>query len=211
MAEMHWNKKHSFVRAVWRCPESRAARENHVGSGVRKGRRIFGREDGFTLIELLVVVVILAVAAAIVVPMASSGATMQLRSAVNMLAADLEYAKSLSIGTGQYYSVEFDTTNDMYRILADDGTVIKHPVTKGDYIVQFRAGVIHGHRTGRLGQVTISAVSFDGESTVRFDYLGTPYRGGGELNNHGVITLNAGGVSRIVRVEPVTGFISILD
>ena len=57
---------------------------------------------GFTMIELLIVVAILAIAAAIVVPMASSAGSMQLRAAGNMVAADLEYAKSMSISRGQF-------------------------------------------------------------------------------------------------------------
>jgi len=180
---MRWNNKLSIVRSGW-----------------QRGQRT----GGFTLVELMVVIIILAVAAAIVVPMASSAASMQLRSAVNMVAADLEYAKSLAIGTGLKHSVVFDTANEMYQILDSNGATVEHPVKKGfSYIVNFATD-------GRLDQVNIDSADFDGAAVVRFDYLGVPYNTGGTaLAAEGVITLQAGEVSRTVRVEPVTGFVSI--
>ena len=184
---MQRNRKPSVVRTV--CPR-------HESGG------------GFTLIELMIVIVILAIAAAIVVPMASSAASLQLRSAVNMLAADLEYAKSLSIGTGQRHSVVFDTANETYRITDAAGNTVSHPVKKGFlYVVDFR-------NEGRLDRVTIESADFDGVSEVCFDYLGSPYCGGASpaaLNSAGVVTLQAGGNTRTVSVEPVTGLISVSD
>jgi prepilin-type N-terminal cleavage/methylation domain-containing protein len=182
---MHWNTKPNIVQYRVRQP---------------------GDGSGFTLIELLIVIVILAIAAAIVVPMASSAATMQLRSAVNMVAADLEYAKSLAIGTGQRHSVVFDAANETYQIfrVTPTGTEpVLHPVKKGSlYIMDFRTD-------GRLDQVTIAGADFDATETVSFDYLGSPRNGVPTDLNSGVITLQAGGVSRTVSVEPVTGFVSI--
>jgi len=190
---MHWNTKPSIVQ----------------------GRsRYRGCEGGFTLIELLIVIVILSIAAAIVVPMASSAASMQLRSAANMVAADLEYAKSLALGTGQRHSVVFDAANERYWIVG--GTqyavtdAIGHPVKKGfPYVVDFA-------NDPRLGQVEVVDTDFNGSgnSIVSFDSLGSPYQGGttpAPLNSEGVITLQAGGISRTVSVEPVTGFVSISD
>lgn len=161
---------------------------------------------GFTMIELMIVMVILAIAAAIVVPMASSAGSMQLRAAVNMVAADLEYAKSMAISRGQRYAVVFDSTTESYRITDEAGTTISHPVKIGfPYAVDFR-------NDGRLSQVNIVTANFDGVGTVSFDYLGSPYHGtagsAGPLNS-GVISLQAGGVTRTVTVEPVTGFIAV--
>jgi prepilin-type N-terminal cleavage/methylation domain-containing protein len=161
---------------------------------------------GFTLIELMIVVVILAIAAAVVVPMASSAGTMQLRAAVNVVAADLEYAESMSISRGQKYAVVFDKATESYRVTDESGATIPHPIKKGFlYTVDFRDD-------GRLDQVDIVDVSFDGAAAVSFDYLGSPYSGtGGSAAplNSGVITLRAGSVTRTVNVEPVTGYISV--
>jgi prepilin-type N-terminal cleavage/methylation domain-containing protein len=162
--------------------------------------------DGFTMIELLIVVAILAIAAAIVVPMASSAGSMQLRAAVNMVAADLEYAKSMSISRGQRYAVVFDKTAGIYcqyRVVDQSGNPIRHPITqKLEYVVSFQSDA-------RLGQVEIAGVNFNGMDKVSFDSLGSPFDGIGANLNTGVITLQAGGITRTVTVEPVTGYISV--
>ncbi|HNS19175.1 MAG TPA: GspH/FimT family pseudopilin [Sedimentisphaerales bacterium] len=156
-----------------------------------------GGTGGFTLIELLIVIVILAISAAIVVPMASSAASMQLRSAANMVAADLEYAKSLAIGTGQSHSVEFDAINEGYWIEDATGTTIDNPVKKDfPYSISFP-------NDGRLDRVEIVSTTFSSD-TVSFNYLGSPTAGGS-------ITLQAGVSQRDVTVEAVTGFIDIND
>jgi prepilin-type N-terminal cleavage/methylation domain-containing protein len=166
----------------------------------RKPRRM---GPAFTLIELMVVIAILAIAAAVVVPMASSASVMQLRSAVNMVAADLEYAKSMAISRGQMYSVVFDKTAERYQVEDQSGSVVPHPVKKGfPYVVNFRSD-------NRLGQVDIFDANFDGGNQVKFDYLGSPFNATGSGLNSGVVTLKVGGASRTVRVEPVTGFITV--
>ncbi|MGI6273495.1 MAG: prepilin-type N-terminal cleavage/methylation domain-containing protein, partial [Anaerohalosphaeraceae bacterium] len=50
----------------------------------------------FTLLEIIIVIAIIAVAALFAVPMFSQAADVQLRTAANMVAADIEYAKSLA-------------------------------------------------------------------------------------------------------------------
>jgi prepilin-type N-terminal cleavage/methylation domain-containing protein len=163
---------------------------------------------GFTMVELMVVVAIIAIAAAIVVPMVSSAGSMQLRAAVTMVAADLEYAKSLSISRGHRYAVVFNKDAESYQIEDLNGPVgdrvIDHPVRKGfKYIVNFATD-------SRLSQVNIVDANFDTTNAVSFDYLGSPVNGNdGNLTNVGAVTLRAGGTERTVSVEPVTGYITI--
>ena len=115
-----------------------------------------------------------------------------------MVAADLEYAKSMAITRGQNFSVEFDAAADSYRIQDQNGNVIPHPVKKGfDYVIDF-------HSDGRLDKVDISSVDFNSTSRVTFDCLGSP-------DNGGTVTVQAGGNVLTVAVEPVTGFITIQD
>ena len=90
-----------------------------------------GKSDGFTMVEIVIVVVIIAIAALAAVPMMSSAASLQIRSAANMIAADLEYAKSMAISRGQNYSVVFDKDADSYKIVDPLGNVIQHPIKKG--------------------------------------------------------------------------------
>ncbi len=178
-------------------------RSSYHGRGIRYDLR--GPGSGFTLIEVLIVVAIIVIAAMIVVPMASSAASMQIRSAANMIAADLEYAKSMAISRGQNFSVVFDETTESYSVKDQTGSTIAHPVKKGfNYIVDFR-------NDGRLNKVDIVDVDFDSTSEVKFDYLGSPYNGAGNPLNSGVINLQAGGTTMTVTVEPVTGFISITN
>jgi prepilin-type N-terminal cleavage/methylation domain-containing protein len=154
--------------------------------------------SGFTMVEIIIVVVIIAIAAMMAVPMMTSAAGMQIRSAANMIAADLEYAKSMAISRGQNFSVVFDKATESYRIENQDGDVIAHPVKKGfDYVIDFR-------KDGRLDKVDIADVDFNATSEIAFDCLGSP-------DNGGDITLQAGGMTVNIIVEPVTGFISIED
>jgi len=154
-----------------------------------------GISGGFTMIEIIIVVVILAIAALAAVPMMSSAASLQIRSAANMITADLEYAKSMAISRGQDFSVVFDENTESYRIEDQDGVVIQHPVKKGfDYEINFQ-------NDGRLSKVDITNVSFAGLK-VTFDCLGSP-------DNGGTVILQADGTTKTITVEPVTGFISI--
>lgn len=158
---------------------------------------------GFTLIEVILVVLIIGIAAAVVVPMMSSAGSMQIRAAASMVAADLEYAKSMAISRGQSYSVEFNKTTDSYRVLDPNNAVIQHPVKKGfDYVVNF-------HDDGRLDRVDIVDVRIDGGYKVSFNYLGSPYNASGTDMDTGEIELESDGVTRTITVAPVTGFISI--
>jgi len=160
------------------------------------------KRSGFTLIEVLIVVVILAIAAMTAIPMMSSAGSVQIRSAANMVAADLEYAKSMAIARGQNFSVVFDKNTDSYSIKDKTGNVIAHPVKKGsNYVI--------GLRDKGLDKVDITDVDFDGTSTVKFDYLGSPYNGNNNPLNRGIIKLQAGSITITITVEPVTGFISI--
>ena len=163
-----------------------------------KAVKVQNTSSSFTMIEIIIVVVIIAIAAMMAIPMMTSAAGMQIRSAANMIAADLEYAKSMAISRGQNFSVVFDKAGDSYRIENQNGDVIAHPVKKGfDYVIDFR-------KDGRLDKVDIADVDFDSTGKVAFDCLGSP-------DNGGNITLQAGGMIVRITVEPVTGFISIED
>ena len=158
--------------------------------------RLSDLSRGFTIIEVLIVVVILSIAAFVAIPMVGSAASMQIRSASNMIAADLEYARSMAISRGQNYSVVFDAATDRYWIEDQYNTVISHPVKKGfDYVVDFKSD-------GRLGKVDIIEDEANNLSRVTFDYFGSPSEGGD-------IDLAAGDSSITIDVEDVTGFITI--
>ena len=175
-----------------------------VSSGLCSVSRRFcsGVLRGFTIVELLIVVVIIAIAAVMAVPLMSSAGSLQVKSAANMIASDLEYAKSMAISRGRNYSVVFDEDAESYQIEDQDGNVIPHPVRKGfDYVVDFSAR--------GLGKVDIVNASFDSTIAVKFDFLGSPYDNNGGPLNSGVVSLSAGSSTATVLVEPVTGFITV--
>jgi prepilin-type N-terminal cleavage/methylation domain-containing protein len=165
--------------------------------------------EGFTLLEIIVVVVILAMAAAMVVPMISSGAETKVLAAAQMLAADLEYAKSMAMTRGHDYGARFDVDENRFQVedfdVPANPVVIAHPVNKGfNYVFDFDGG--------RLDGVQIEDPNFNGGSVIRFDGLGSPHdEEGHDLTSRGSITLQAGDWTQTVRVEPVTGVITIDD
>lgn len=165
------------------------------------GLHVSGR--GFTLVEVIIVVVILSIAAMMAIPMMSSAGSVQIRSAADAIAADLEYAKSMAISRQRMYSVLFDVDNESYWIQDDTGTIIKHPVKRGfDYVIDFK-------NDNRMKKVDIFSVYFDSTPTIKFNYLGSPFNGSDSDLNSGNITLQADGSTVTITVEPVTGFISI--
>lgn len=197
---------HTSLGSRWReCLREHTSRKgnNSMDTRTQNMLRPGMSRAAFTLIEMMIVLVILAITAAMAVPMISSGAGMQVRSAANVLAADLEYAKSMAITNGSRYSVVFDTTNETYQIEDSSGSPIEHPVKLKDYVVDFPAD-------SRLSQVNIVSADFDGQTAVTFDYLGSPWTGFGSMNS-GIVTLQAGNSSKIVNVEAVTGFVSVSD
>jgi phosphotransferase system HPr-like phosphotransfer protein len=122
---------------------------------------------------------------------------MQIRAATNMIAADLEYAKGMAIRTQRPCAVVFNDSSESYQI-EDPNGVVARPVKKGfQYVVNFSTD-------SRLNRVDIVDVNFNAASRIEFDYLGSP-------DNGGYISLEAGGATATIAVEPVTGFISISD
>jgi prepilin-type N-terminal cleavage/methylation domain-containing protein len=160
----------------------------------------------FTFIELMVVMVILGIAAMLAVPMLSSAADTQLQAAAAMIAADLEYAKNLAITRMMNVTVVFDPDTESYQVQDSGGVVLSHPTKAG---ASFRMNFASDNR---ISQVDITAAtSFDGNSSITFDFLGSPYSGTTTTTamTSGQIALSAGTYSTTITVEPVTGYIRI--
>ena len=159
-------------------------------------------KKAFTMVEIIVVVIILSIASLIAIPMLSSAASTQVRSAANVLAADIEYAKNLAISRQKDYSIVFDVANNTYEIQDENANVIDHPMTGRSYTVNFA-------NESRLSRVTIGSVSFDSSATLTYDYLGSPYNGASTPLNSGQIVLEADDYSMTIEIQAVTGYLTI--
>ena len=113
-----------------------------------------------------------------------------------MVAADLDYAKSMAITRHRNYTVVFDDSAESYQVECD-GSVVNHPVNNRSFVVNFAAD-------SRIERVDIYDVDFDGTSRIEFDYLGSP-------DNGGSVTLRADGVEIIISVANITGFVTVSE
>ena len=167
------------------------------------------RQEAFTLIEIIIVIAILIIASMVVGPMLSVGAETQIRSAANIIAADIDYARNMAFTTQQQYAVAFNIADNSYEVgIWDDDTQtlvsIAHPVTRREsYAICFSDN-------SRLDRVSITSAVFDSAATIIFDYLGRPYNVSAQPLAAGGVRLDAGGLEPIlIDVVPVTGHIEI--
>jgi prepilin-type N-terminal cleavage/methylation domain-containing protein len=74
------------------------------------------RFRGFTLIEVLLTIAILAIIAAAIIPQLSSDLPERLDAAAQVVAADLELARSLAVSNNSTYRVTFDCDQELYYL-----------------------------------------------------------------------------------------------
>lgn len=165
------------------------------------------QKRAFTLIELVMVMVLIAIMAATVSVVISSYQTQHLRAAVERIANDLRYAKSLALSSSKWTGIAFQASpTNTYNIYQTDGTTdtkIKFPqYPTQDYIVN-----LNNDYKG----VGISSVNISSGSKVEFDPYGTPYddKNGSALAATGVITLSGNGSSVTINISAATGRIYI--
>jgi prepilin-type N-terminal cleavage/methylation domain-containing protein len=125
-------------------------------------------KSGFTLMELIITIMILAIVAAVVVTQVSStGSSLKVASASQVVTADLLYAQSYAMAHQQSVYVVFSkgggSTPDQYQLQSPLGTALSRA-----------AG---GNPTVTLGsgQTTLPNVTFSFPSfTMGFDSIGQP-------------------------------------
>lgn len=76
---------------------------------------------GLTLIEILITVAILGILAAAIIPQFGATAPDQVRGAAQIIAADMDYARSLAISNNSTYLITFSKTRNGY-MLTHSGT-----------------------------------------------------------------------------------------
>jgi len=121
----------------------------------------------FTFIELMIVVALMGIIAVIVLPNASADGAIRLVTSVNILAADIEYAQSLSLTEpGDPALVRFDEKNSLHWIA--HASTPNTPITRTNgepYEVTFGMA-----EDAMLRGVTLDLV--DEENDIAFDEFG---------------------------------------
>jgi prepilin-type N-terminal cleavage/methylation domain-containing protein len=172
-------------------------------------RRAAVRRNGFTLVEILMVVVILGIVASIVMPQLGSRDDLKLAAAARVVMADLAYAQSRAISTQARQYVLL--SNNSYTLKAMNAAntlaAIAHPINPGNYSVTFDTGPLRG--------VAIASTSFNSQSSVAFDELGSPLaynpstQNLSALSGPGTIQMQSGGLTMTITIEAYTGEMSV--
>jgi prepilin-type N-terminal cleavage/methylation domain-containing protein len=71
---------------------------------------------GFSLVELLIVLVVMGILTAALMPHFEPSQIEQLETTAQIVASDLDYARSLAVGNGSQYRVTFDATAGRYTL-----------------------------------------------------------------------------------------------
>ena len=175
------------------------------------------RPAGFTLIELLIVVAVMGILAGLVLPRSDPSLHDQLRSAAQIMAADLAYGRSLAVTNNSEYRFTFDTESNRYTLehSGDDAALDALPDSPfrspDDPPTEQTVDLDELPRVGmgvRIVEVAAQASTPQSVDDVEFGPLGTTTR-----SEETVIWLGAGAGSATrfiqLHVNPVTGLTTV--
>jgi Tfp pilus assembly protein FimT len=159
----------------------------------------------FTLFEIVLVILILGiVAATLLPPLGNNLYSPRLRTAANVLAADIDYCASECIAQPSApRAMTFNKTDNRYSIIDfSASTPIKHPVDGLDFTNDFASG-----RNAQLNGVQLQSIVSGGTplTSIAFDSYGRPL-----LNADATITLAFQGKTLALKVSATTGDVSII-
>ncbi len=162
----------------------------------------------FTLVEMIAVIVITGILASVAIP--SMGRVSEARSAgaARALAQQMAFARERALNLGNRTWVTFDVGLDSVALLSepDGGTGFVDAVSLSDPLTGRPLGL--SFNTGEFAGVGIASASFDGGTTVGFDWLGSPItESGGALSADGIVTFDGG---QAIRVRAMTGDIRMV-
>ena len=171
----------------------------------------------YSLAELLIVVLIIGMIGMVAIPQTTGMHSPRLKTAANVLAADLEFCQSQCINDpGHPYVVSFDSTNNAYAITtpplapAPCATPVNHPADSMPFRNDFATG-----RNAALTGVTLTSVTNipNGPGnpgtalpTLAFNSFGVPST---TLPQNLTITLTADNTQMLITVDYSTGDVSI--
>jgi prepilin-type N-terminal cleavage/methylation domain-containing protein len=86
----------------------------------------FAKRRGLTLVELLITLVVITIVAAMLLPQMGQQIPDQLTAVGQIVAADLEYARSLAVVNNSKYSVTFDLADNRYILRHSGANTLLH-------------------------------------------------------------------------------------
>ncbi len=130
--------------------------------------------------------------------------------AARQLQRDMTFARQRAVATGTRSWLELDTVAQTWTVRVEDTSspgrasslVLTDPATGGNFVQQLNAGTFVG--------VTMTAVDFDSEDWIGFDWLGRPLDETGEATPfaaHGSVTFSSG---EKVTIDKDTGHIAFV-
>ncbi|HVZ93585.1 MAG TPA: prepilin-type N-terminal cleavage/methylation domain-containing protein [Phycisphaerales bacterium] len=171
--------------------------------GQQAPRRGCGSRRGFTFIDLMTAVAILSILVLLVAPTAQPDAQVKLLAASTRLAADIEYAQSMSLSAPAdptIVRVADNTSGYWLALKSTPDTPVAQPDGSGQYSVIFGQGDAKG-----LESVHVAIMSKAPMTTIEFDAFGR-LPGGQNI----VLNISNDAGSMYVRVAANTGSVSIL-
>ena len=177
--------------------------EKRMNTGIQRFKCRPTKPRGFTLFEIVLVVLIVGIIGAVVVPAAMNMGSPRLKTAANVLAADIEFCLSECVARpNDPRVVYFDTVNNKYSLVAlNSSSIIAHPSDSQPYTNDFATG-----RNAGLTGVTLTSVAMGNTAmtVLTFDPYGKPI-----LTTDLIITLTYQGQRMCVKVLATTGETSI--
>lgn len=184
---------------------------------IPSSRRNLQTRPAVTLIELLLTIAVLAILAGVLVPLLSGDLPERLSAASQVIAADLDYARSLAVSNSTSYRITFDPANNKYYLQHSGSntlfnTLPQSPFRQTDDAVTQQTTNLSLLPLPAPGVklVTVVQMLSSGQAATSVEFTSL---GGTNSTYSTVVWLScgSGSVQRFVSiaVDPVTGLVSI--
>lgn len=177
-------------------------------------------QAGVTLAEMLAVLAVLAIAAGLAVPAADPVSPALANAVATEVTSAARFARLEAIRTGAYHVLAIDTSAQSLRVyrMTTSGAVaedtskpVQHPVDKRDYRIAFGAAATGARIASAVFKyssgATTSYLSFAPDGSPA-DVHGWQAKDVDPLKEDGLVTIQHGAASRVVRIAAVTGRVS---
>jgi len=157
------------------------------------------RRRAFTLVEILIVVVVTSTIAVAALPSISATLdNMKVTALAREIAADMRYAQTLALKTGVRHRVSFGSDAQTYEVQSENSfawDLCTHPITKKPWSVSL-------DDKSRYAGLALTKSVFGSSEYLYYDRYGAPVSGGS-------VVLTLGGITRTIRVAPLSGKITV--